>query len=184
MCILHNTISNRDPLDTKPAKTTHQSQNENRRHRIRNRKPRRPDTNRRRPHPPNRHRTTENHAARRRSPTRLSAATCRNMPRRHPEALGRKLVQPATRAGRRAQRTRKKGISLRQNSSGPRTSGPSQGQCSNAHRQTTKIPIRTKKTAALGDETTKEYVLPLVVSPFVLDFDLNVDRIRPTEATF
>ena len=43
-------------IDTKPAKTTNQSQNENRRHRIRNRIPRRPNPNRSRPHTLNCHR--------------------------------------------------------------------------------------------------------------------------------
>ncbi len=82
-------------FDRNPAKTPHQSQNKNRRHRIRNRIPRRPNPNRRRTHPPNRHRPPQRHPTRPRHRTSCTAAPSRNLQRGHPETVGGKLVQPA-----------------------------------------------------------------------------------------
>src|SRR3990170_8027255 len=146
MCILHNTISNRCQLDRKTAKTTNQSKDENRRHRIRNRISRRPTANRRRPHPHNRHRTNERHTPHR---TPSTTAKGRNVQEPDTETLGRKLVQHTKRFRCCAQRTREERLPLRPNRSGACVGGFGQGKRAHENRQTTQVPVRAKETAAL-----------------------------------
>ena len=73
-------------------------------------------------------------------------AQSRNMQRHHPKTLGRKLVQPTPRLRRRPLRTRTQRVPLRPYRSRTRTRRPCQRQHPNTNRQTTQIPIRTKKT--------------------------------------
>ena len=145
MCILHNTINNRCQLDRKTAKTTNKSKNENRRHRIRNRIPRRPTANRRRPNTDHSHRQTQKHPTNHSRRT-TSTTQSRNLQRRNPKTLGRKLVFSATRLKRSPQRNGTTRLSLRPNRRSPRPNRPSQRRHPNPRRQTTPIPIRPKKT--------------------------------------
>ena len=131
MCILHNTINNRCQLDRKTAKTAHQSKDENRRHRIRNRKPRRSNPDSRRPHSRHRHRTHERCAPNR---TTGTAAKSGNVQEPNPETLGRKLLQHPQRLRRSAQRTRQKRLPLRPNRSGTRAGGSGKGKRAHKNR--------------------------------------------------
>ncbi len=149
MCILHNTINNRCQLDRKTAKTTNKSQNENRQHRIRNRIPRRPTANRRRPNTLHRNHKTQRHPTNHRKTSTTTQS--RNMQRRNPKTLGRKLVQPTTRTKRSPQRNGKKRLPLRPNSRSPRPNRPRQRRHPKPRRQTTPIPIRPKKTPTIAN---------------------------------
>ncbi len=123
MRILHNSIYNRCKLDTTTAKPTNTRKNENRRHRIRNRSPTRPNPNRRRPHPSHRHRPPQKHQPRPNSRTTRILTKSRNLPRRNPETLGRKLLHPTTRPRRSPHRTRTQRIPLRPHRCSTRISG-------------------------------------------------------------
>lgn len=144
MHILHNTIINRWKIARNPAKTPHTRKNENRRHRIRNRIPRRPTTSSRRPHTRHSHRTHENRQLHRAPAT---ATTRRNMQRRNPKTLGRKLVLRATRFKRSPQRNGTQRLPLRPHSRSPRTNRFGQRRNPYASRKTATIPIRTEATA-------------------------------------
>ncbi len=146
MHILHNTINNRCQLDRKTAKTTNKSKDENRQHRIRNRIPRRPTANRRRPNTLHRNRQTPKHQPNHRHRTPSTTTQSRNMQRRNPKTLGRKLVQPTKRTKRSPQRNGKKRLPLRPNRRSPRPNRPRQRRHPKPRRQTTPIPIRPKKT--------------------------------------
>ena len=147
MCILHNTIINRCQLDRKTAKTAHQSKDENRRHRIRNRKPRRPATDSRRPHTHHRHRT---HERRTFYGTPSATAKSGNMQKPNPKALGRKLLQHPKRLRCRAHGTRQKRLPLRPNRSGTRAGGSGQGKRAHENRKTTQVPVCPEKTATIA----------------------------------
>ncbi len=153
MRILHNSIYNRCKLDTTTAKPTIARKNENRRNRIRNRSPTRPNTNSRRPHTRQCHRTPKkqqprpNHQPRQRTPS--TTTTRRNMQRSNPKTLGRKLLQRPPRPRRSPQRTRTQRIPLRPNSSGSCISRLSKRWNLNPNRQTQTLPIRTKKTSCI-----------------------------------
>jgi len=146
MYILHNTINNRCQLDRKTAKTTNKSQNENRRHRIRNRIPRRPAANRRRPNTLHSNRTHERHPPHR---TPSTTRQSRNMQRRNPKTLGRKLVLHAARLKRSPQRNGTTRLPLRQNSRSPRANRLGERRHTHPRRKTTQIPIRPKKTPTI-----------------------------------
>jgi hypothetical protein len=149
MHILHNTINNRCQLDRKTAKTTNKSKNENRRHRIRNRIPRRPATNCRRPNTINCNRQTQKHTTNHGRRKTSTPTQSRNMQRRNPKTLGRKLVQPIKRTERSPRRNGKKRVPLRPNSRSPRPNRPSKRRYSKSRRETTPIPIRPKKTPTI-----------------------------------
>ena len=93
-----------------------------------------------------RHRTPKKHQPRPSRRTPSPPATSRNMQRRHPKTLGRKLVHRTTRLRRRPHRTRTQRLPLRPHSRSTRTRRLGQRQHTNTHRQTTQIPVRTKKT--------------------------------------
>jgi hypothetical protein len=143
MCILHNTIANRCELDRKTAKAANQGKNEDRRHRIRNRSSRRPTAIRRGQNPLHRNRKTQRHTLNGKS---RAAAKSRNMQRRNPKTLGRKLVLRAARFKRSPQRNGKKRLPLRPHSRSPRPNRLGERRHPYTRRKTTQIPIRTKKT--------------------------------------
>jgi len=143
MYILHNTIANRCELDRKTAKAANTREDENRRHRIRNRSPREPVADRRGSHTRNSHRTHERHSPHR---TPSTTATRRNLQRRNPKTLGRKLVLRAARLKRSPQRNGTQRIPLRPHSRSPRPNRFGERWHTHARRKTTQIPIRTKKT--------------------------------------
>jgi len=147
MCILHNTIINRCPLDTNPAKAANQSQDENRRHRIRNRISRGPAANRRRPHPRNSHGAPERHPTHRAT---NAATQSRDLQEYHTEVVGGKLVQFSKGLGRGTHGTGEKRVSLRSNSSCTRIGRFGQGQCLDKNRQTSTISVCAKKTSLLA----------------------------------
>jgi hypothetical protein len=146
MHILHNTINNRCQLDRKTAKTTHTREDENRRHRIRNRKPRRPAAIRCGQNTLRSNRKTQRHTL---NGASSAAAQSRNMQRRNPKTMGRKLVRPAQRLKRSPQRNGKKRLPLRPHSRSPRTNRLSERRHTHARRQTTPIPIRPKTTPTI-----------------------------------
>ena len=154
MCILHNTIINRCKLDTKPSKAPNQSQNENRRHRIRNRIPRGPTANRRRPHPRHSNRTHERHPTHR---TPSSTAESRNLQELNPETVGGKVVQHSKRAGRGAHRTRQKRLPLRPHRSGPRIGRFGQRQRAYTYRKTTSVSVRPEKTSNISHQISMKH---------------------------
>lgn len=156
MRILHNTINNRWQLDRKNAKTPNTRKNENRRHRIRNRITRRPTTSSRRQNPRHSHRTHENHQPHR---TPSSTTTRRNMQRRNPKTLGRKLVRPATRTKRSPQRNGTTRLPLRPHRRSPRPNRPSKRRHTHPRRQTPQIPIRTKKTSTLMASQKRHFII-------------------------
>jgi len=146
MYILHNTIANRCELDRKTAKAANQGKDENRRHRIRNRSPRRPATICCGQNTFYRNRKTQRHTPRR---TPSTTTTRRNMQRRNPKTLGRKLVLRAARLKRSPQRNGTQRLPLRPNSRSPRANRPRQRRHINKRRKTTQVPIRTKKTTTV-----------------------------------
>ena len=79
-----------------------------------------------------------------------SPPTSRNMQRRHPKTLGRKLVQRTPRLRGRPQRTRTKRLPLRQNSRSARTRGLGERQHAHTNRQTTHDTNTPKKTANIS----------------------------------
>jgi hypothetical protein len=155
MHILHNTINNRCQLDRKTAKTTNKSKNENRRHRIRNRIPRRPTANRRRPNTLHSHRQTQKYSTIHRRRTPSTPTQSRNMQRRNPKTLGRKLVLSTARIKRSPQRNGKKRLPLRPNRRSPRPNRPRQRRHPKPRRKTTTIPIRPKKTPTITKSLTR-----------------------------
>ncbi len=167
MCILHNTINNRCQLDRKTAKTTNKGQNENRQYRIRNRIPRGSAANRRRPNTLHRNRKTQRHPTNRRRKTSTTTQS-RNMQRRNPKTLGRKLVLHAKRTKRSPQRNGKKRLPLRPNRRSPRPHRPRQRRHPKPRRQTTPIPIRPKKTTTIAILNAENQRFPLAGDVAVL----------------
>ena len=146
MYILYNTIANRCELDRKTAKTANQGKDENWRHRIRNRIPRRPTAIRCGQNPLHRNRKTQRHTLNGKS---RATAKSRNMQRRNPKTLGRKLVLRATRLKRSPQRNGTQRLPLRPHSRSPRSNRLGERWHPHPRRKTPQIPIRTKKTPTI-----------------------------------